>query len=135
MGIVSITPRVDYSQGNKWDVNLKTMDDLHKPALDGIGFQDLITDQMAWWDTKVDPANKVTFKSAGKVPAWINYQTNVIQIRGNFAIETQQMFMTLTRRYTPKFEDDGTVSIKDLTTYVDPSLFNHIFSYTKRDVS
>ena len=51
MGIVSLTPRIDYSQGNKWDTNLKTMDDFHKPALDEIGFQDLITDQMAWWDT------------------------------------------------------------------------------------
>jgi hypothetical protein len=31
MGIVSLTPRIDYSQGNKWDTNLKTMDDFHKP--------------------------------------------------------------------------------------------------------
>ena len=27
IGIVSLTPRIDYSQGNKWDVNLKTMND------------------------------------------------------------------------------------------------------------
>ena len=32
MGIVSITPRIDYSQGNDWTVNLQTMDDLHKPS-------------------------------------------------------------------------------------------------------
>lgn len=51
MGIVSITPRICYSQGNEWDVDLVTMDDFHKPALDGIGFQDLITERMAWWDT------------------------------------------------------------------------------------
>ena len=36
IGIVSITPRIDYSQGNQWDTELKTMDDLHKPALGGI---------------------------------------------------------------------------------------------------
>ena len=54
IGLVSLTPRIDYSQGNKWDVNLKTMNDLHKPALDAIGYQDLITDQMAWFDTKVN---------------------------------------------------------------------------------
>src|SRR5690606_13889217 len=80
MGIVSLTPRIDYSQGNKWDVNLKTMDDFHKPALDEIGFQELITDQMAWWDTKIiymdnigNPLEKPTplFKSAGKQPAWL----------------------------------------------------------------
>ena len=34
-------------------MNLKTIDDLHKPALDGIGFQELITEQMAWWDTNI----------------------------------------------------------------------------------
>ena len=78
MGIISLTPRVDYSQGNKWDMNLKTMDDLHKPQLDEIGFQDLITDQMAWWDTRYqgDP-NALLYRSAGKQPAWINYMINV----------------------------------------------------------
>ena len=40
MCICSVTPRIDYSQGNTWDTTLKTMDDLHKPALDGIGYQD-----------------------------------------------------------------------------------------------
>ena len=53
MGIVSITPRIDYSQGNSWDTTLQTMNDFHKPALDEIGFQDLITDQMAFWDTGI----------------------------------------------------------------------------------
>ena len=41
IGIVSLTPRIDYSQGNDWAADLKTMDDLHKPSLDEIGFQDL----------------------------------------------------------------------------------------------
>ena len=40
MGIISLTPRIDYSQGNKWDVTLDTMDDLHKPSLDEIGFRE-----------------------------------------------------------------------------------------------
>ena len=43
MGIFSLTPRIDYSQGNKWDMLLETLDDLHKPQLDAIGFQDLVT--------------------------------------------------------------------------------------------
>jgi hypothetical protein len=123
MGIISLTPRVDYSQGNKWDVNLKTMDDFHKPALDEIGFQDLITEQMAWFDTNINDENALTFKSAGKQPAWINYMTNVNQVRGNFAVELEQMWMTLNRRY----ENDGG-NIKDLTTYIDPSKYNHIFA-------
>jgi len=128
MGIISLTPRVDYSQGNKWDTNLKTMDDFHKPALDEIGFQDLITDQMAWFDTRIDRDRVVTYKSAGKQPAWINYMTNVNQVRGNFAEKGEQMFMTLNRRY-----DQTEEGIGDLTTYVDPSKFNHIFADTRLD--
>lgn len=134
MGLVSITPRIDYSQGNKWDTNLQTLDDLHKPDLDQIGFQDLITDEMAWFDTEIDTANgdKVNYKSVGKVPAWLNYMTAVNQTRGNFAETNKEMFMTLNRRY----EATGTVGaegIKDITTYIDPSKFNHIFADTNLD--
>ena len=39
----SHTPRIDYSQGNKWWTRLESMDDFHKPTLDAIGFQELIT--------------------------------------------------------------------------------------------
>ena len=129
MGIISLTPRIDYSQGNKWDTNLKTMDDFHKPALDEIGFQELITDQQAWWDTDIDMSGvpSVEFKSAGKQPAWINYMTNVNVCRGNFANQ-EQMYMTLNRRYE---QDQG--GIKDLTTYIDPKKFNNIFADTRLD--
>lgn len=134
MGLISITPRIDYSQGNKWDTNLKTMDDFHKPQLDGIGFQELITDQMAWWDTEL-PSNTAepVFKSAGKQPAWINYMTNVNQVRGTFADE-QGMWMTLNRRYEPDWDYyTNSTTIKDLTTYIDPVKYNHIFADPRRD--
>lgn len=131
MGIVSITPRIDYSQGNKWDMNLKTMDDFHKPALDEIGFQDLITDQMAWWDTNIN-ASGPQYNSAGKQPAWLNYMTNVNRTYGNFAIADNEMFMTLNRRYEYS-SGVGTAGIKDLTTYIDPSKFNFIFANTAID--
>lgn len=135
MGIVSLTPRIDYSQGNKWDTNLKTYADFHAPALDEIGFQDLITDQMAWWNTTWEEENNaITFLSAGKQPAWINYMTNVNVTRGNFAKQSEQMFMTLNRRYehgTPN--STGGVFIKDLTTYIDPSKYNNIFADTRLD--
>lgn len=136
MGIYSLTPRVDYSQGNEWDTNLKNMDELHKPALDEIGFQDLITDQMAWWDTLISGSN-VNFRSAGKQPAWINYMTNTNKVKGNFAVKNDQMWMTLNRRYEPRFlveeNDRLEIEIKDLTTYIDPVKFNHIFANTRRD--
>ena len=125
IGLVSLTPRIDYSQGNKWDTNLKTMNDLHKPALDAIGYQDLITDQMAWFDTTIDNAGNVGYSTAGKQPAWINYMTNVNQTRGSFAEDGNSMFMTLNRRY-----DQGSSGIEDLTTYVDPSKYNEIFAQT-----
>lgn len=129
IGIVSLTPRIDYSQGNKWDVNLKSMNDFHKPALDAIGYQDLITDQMAWQDTVVEDDGGLTFSSAGKQPAWINYMTNVNRVYGNFAIQEQEMYMTLNRRY----EIDPTTGITDLTTYIDPSKYNNIFAQTSLD--
>lgn len=133
MGIASLTPRIDYSQGNKWDVNLKTLDDLHKPDLDQIGFQDLITDEMAWFDTEIDTDSndKVDYKSVGKVPAWLNYMTAVNQVRGNFAEQYKEMFMTLNRKY--EGSTSGTVGIKDITTYIDPAKYNHIFADTSLD--
>lgn len=129
IGIISLTPRIDYSQGNDWDMKLSTMNDLHKPALDQIGFQDLTTDKMAFWERWGTSATPVLY-SAGKQPAWIDYMTNYNRCYGNFANPDDQMFMTLNRRY----EIDGaTYRIKDLTTYIDPKKFNYIFADTQRD--
>lgn len=129
MGIVSITPRIDYSQGNKWDMNIKNWSQLHAPALDAIGFEDLITDQMAWFDTTISSGNVVNFNSAGKQPAWINYMTNVNRVYGHFAEKNNAMYMTLNRRY----EIGELGGIDDLTTYVDPTKYNHIFADTRLD--
>ena len=126
LGIVSITPRIDYSQGNQWDGDLKNMDEFHKPELDAIGFQDLLTDQMAWFDTKTSSQGTVSYKSAGKQPAWINYMTAVNKCYGNFAEENKEMYMTLNRRY--EYKGGVNRGIKDLTTYIDPSKFNFIFA-------
>lgn len=126
IGLVSITPRVDYSQGNRWDTRLKTMDDFHKPNLDGIGFQDLITEQMAWWDTMGETDENEVLKSAGKQPAWLNYMTNYNRVHGHFADASKEMYMTLNRRYT--YERGK--GIKDLTTYIDCSKFNYAFAVT-----
>ncbi|AXH73657.1 MAG: major capsid protein [Microviridae sp.] len=130
MGIVSITPRIDYSQGNEWDINLKTMDDFHKPALDGIGFQDLITEQLLWSDTEI--AANLTMKqfSLGKQPAWINYMTSVNKTFGSFAEPENSMFMTLNRRYDKAEVAGQGGKLKDGTTYIDPTKFNNIFAET-----
>ena len=57
MGLMAITPMIDYSQGNDFDLNLQTIDDLHKPALDGIGYQDLVQEQMAGETSVYDGAS------------------------------------------------------------------------------
>lgn len=134
IGIISLTPRIDYSQGNKWDTSLGSLDDLHKPALDQLGFQDLITEQMAWFGTYFEnyPGQEGwKTRSAGKQPSWVNYMTNVNQVRGNFAKRNNEMFMTLNRDYEPNPSER--YDIKDLTTYIDPKKFNHIFAETARD--
>lgn len=130
MGIVSLTPRIEYSQGNEWHVNLKTYDDFHKPALDGIGYQDLITEQLLWSDSVLNSVDSsLTRNSLGKQPAWINYMTAVNKVYGGFAEENNSMFMTLNRRYEKN--SDGT--IKDATTYIDPTKYNQIFAQTELD--
>lgn len=128
IGLISLTPRVDYSQGNDWDMYaLETMADLHVPMLDEIGFQDLIAEQQAYWSTKWNGTTWVQ-QAAGKQPAWINYMTSVNKVLGNFAIPTNEMFMTLNRRY--EYSDAG---ITDLTSYIDPAKFNFIFAQTSID--
>ena len=129
IGIVSITPRIDYSQGNSWQTQVLTLDNFHKPALDQIGFQDLITEQMAWWDTKWNGTTFAT-RSAGKQPAWVNYMTNVNRTYGNFAVQNNEMFMTLNRRYQM---NGANGLIADLTTYIDPTHYNFIFAETNLD--
>lgn len=121
IGITSITPRLDYTQGNQWDVNLKTIDDFHKPALDGIGFQDLSAELLDARTTSL--TNNIAVQQfIGKQPAWIDYMTNINKAYGNF--RTNENFMILSRQY----EVDNAGNIQNLTTYIDPSLYNGIFA-------
>ena len=95
MCICSITPRIDYGQGNTWDTYLKTMNDWHKPALDGIGYQDSLNGERAWWTDYIAESNSLKKTAAGKTVAWINYMTNVNRTFGNFAPEMPESFMVL----------------------------------------
>ena len=134
MGIVSITPRIDYSQGNDWSVNLLTLDDLHKPQLDEIGFQDLLCDLMSASTTQTDVDFKPEFTAIGKVSAWLNYMTNFNKVYGNFADPRSEMFMTLNRRYEHYYDDAAKrFEILDQTTYIDPEKYNYIFAQTELD--
>lgn len=132
IGIASLTPRVDYTQGNEFYMtDLMTMDDFHKPALDGIGFQNLIGERMAFFDTAIiNNSQAVSTRSiVGKVPAWLEYMTAIDKAFGDFAELDGKGFMVLNRNY--EVADNGT--IKDATTYVDPKKYNYAFAYTELD--
>lgn len=135
MGIMSITPNIDYSQGNWWFNKLQNNDQLHKPEFDQIGFQQLISDQFAGFDTAVDG----TQTSAGwgiplsyaMQPAWEHYMTAINQAYGDFADEDKAMWMTLNRRYEAKYDTQGNYQkVKDFTAYIDPTKFNYAFADT-----
>lgn len=114
--ITSITPRVDYFQGNEWDNYLLTLDDLHKPQLDGIGFQDRLYRHL-----NANTTYAISSKSIGKQPAWIEYMTNVNKTYGNFALVENEGWMCLNRIFG---------DISTYTTYIFPHLYNNIFADT-----
>lgn len=115
IGMASITPRVDYSQGNDWDNDLDTLDDLHKPQLDGIGYQDLM---QKWMHGE---ANRDA--ALGKTVAWINYMTNFNKTFGNFAAGENEAYMVLNRTY-----DVSNGEITNATTYINPKEFTGTFA-------
>lgn len=131
MGIVSITPRLTYSQGNKWYNELQTMDDFHKPEFDAIAYQDLLIEEAAAWSTKVNTDGTLTKYSGGKQTSWIEYQTNVPETYGGFADQNKLMFMVNDRQYEPS--DVNQSGVIDWSTYIDPSKFNYCFADTTLD--
>lgn len=116
LGIASITPLVDYSQGNDWDNWLETMDDLHKPQLDGIGYQDLM-------QNKMNGLAKPTL-AIGKQPAWLDYMTNFNKTFADFAAGEQESYMVLNRIY----DVDNEGKITNATTYINPKDYTYIFA-------
>lgn len=127
MALGSITPRVDYSQGNKWWTRLETMDDFHKPTLDAIGFQELITEEAAAWNTELEDDYTPIYQSLGKQPSWIEYTTDVNETYGEFAAGMPLAFMCLNRVYEEN--EDGTIG--NASTYIDPTIYNSIFAESR----
>lgn len=130
MVIGKITPRIVYNQGVDWVANLKTLEDLHKPAFDKIGYQNLITDTMAGFETRIKADGSLITYSAGKQPAWQWYRTDFDDALGNMAYSED--YKVFGRNY----EAEGTTGnwrIKDLTTYIDPRKFNDVFAIQSLD--
>lgn len=127
MALGSITPRIDYSQGNKWWTRLQNMDDFHKPTLDAIGFQELIAEEAAAWSTETTEDYTHTYQSLGKQPSWIEYTTDVNETYGEFAAGMPLAFMCLNRVY----EQGINRTIKNASTYIDPTIYNNIFAESR----
>lgn len=125
----SIVPRVDYSQGNKWWTRIDTMNDFHKPNLDQIGFQELLSQEMNGRAWQINTNYKTTDFSVGKQPAWTEYTTTVNETYGDFATGEPLEYMAFNRVYNvindPK--------LKDATTYIDPQIFNKAFANSNLD--
>lgn len=127
MAVGSITPRVDYSQGNKWWTRLQNMDDFHKPTLDAIGFQELVAEEAAAWSTETTENYTHTYQSLGKQPSWIEYTTDVNETYGEFAAGMPLAFMCLNRIY----EQGINRTITNASTYIDPTIYNNIFAESR----
>lgn len=126
MGIASITPRLDYNAQNKFFMtDILDMDDLHKPSLDGIGFEDLLEERACWCGTYNDGIPQHTVRhSVGKIPAWLSYMTAVDEVHGDFADYRKLGWMCNIRRYDI---DENNATIKDFSTYIDPRKYNECF--------
>lgn len=129
MVIGSIVPRVDYGQGNEWYTRLENIDQIHKPDLDAIAFQDLLTDEFAGADTKIVTSAESTigtleYHGVGKQVSWQQYMTETNHSYGGFAPGRELDFMVLNRTY----HYDGQNDVQDATTYIDPRIFNHVFA-------
>lgn len=127
MALGSITPRIDYSQGNKWWTRLESMDDFHKPTLDAIGFQELIAEEAAAWSTELTGNYEHVYQSLGKQPSWIEYTTDVNETYGEFAAGMPLAFMCLNRVY----EESTNGTISNPSTYIDPTIYNNIFAESR----
>lgn len=127
MALGSITPRIDYSQGNKWWTRLQNMDDFHKPTLDAIGFQELIAEEAAAWSTEAIGNHELKYQSLGKQPSWIEYTTDVNETYGEFAAGMPLAFMCLNRVY----EENTDHTISNASTYIDPTIYNNIFAESR----
>jgi len=149
MTIFSISPYVDYSQGMSWYLRMTSLGDIHVPVLDGIGFQDLISDDLTTAYTvapqttvgNIDNDYHYGYYGIGKQPAFIEWMTNENRVYGDFADPDRLMYMTLCRRFTNWSvnlgnwigSDDSEPSYSaevNFSTYIDPRDWNYCFADT-----
>jgi len=149
MTIFSISPYVDYSQGMSWYLRMTSLGDIHVPVLDGIGFQDLISDDLTTAYTvtpqttvgNIDNDYHYGYYGIGKQPAFIEWMTNENRVYGDFADPDRLMYMTLCRRFADWSVDLGNwigssnatpaySAEVNFSSYIDPRDWNYCFADT-----
>lgn len=125
MVMMSIVPQVDYYQGIPKCMLKETFDDIFKPALDNIGYQDLfefevsaLNDHNSWLmetsDTPGTSAPVPAFKpnytgdqykadratAIGKQPAWLEYKTALNRVHGDF-VDSLRYWTNARQMFTP----------------------------------
>lgn len=127
MGIFSIIPRVSYYQGTRHWLRWSKISDRHVPAMDGIGFQDLLVDDFYSYGSERNALNpfKPTSGSVGKQPAWVEYMTRVNELHGGFA--KRDIYMPLV--YARRFGTSETPALGlTYSTYINPVGYNYPFA-------
>lgn len=129
MVINSFTPRTTYCANEAWFNDLESMDDLHKPDLDGIAFQNLPGHWFAAWADTVQEDGTIKHQVIGKQPSWIEYTTAVNETHGSFVAGGELEHMVLNRSYQSSGGNSN--QIGNATSYIDPVEFNVVFADQK----
>ncbi|WGL31032.1 major capsid protein [Dipodfec virus UOA04_Rod_661] len=129
MVLVSFTPRLTYPANNGWWTKLQTMDDFHKPDLDGIAFQNLTDGQLMGIGDVINGDGSERHMVIGKQTSWVEYTTAVNETHGDFVPGKGLQHMVFNRRYRTK--DETSHHVANYTTYIDPTEFDIPFADTR----
>lgn len=129
MGIMSIVPEVDYSQGIERTVRYTMFGDIFTPAMSKLGFANMERSEFcAILPTDSSPAVGVV---AGRNVHWYEYMTDVNRTYGAFSVGRSLEHWTLNRQYLRDVTvDAGNEQIVfDPTTYIIPFDWQYMFAY------
>ena len=143
MGIASIIPIPDYTQGSHIMYRKLNFGDLYTPSLDRIGFQARLESELCLnpqrdaagiggiepWTPTSNPFTRSPFYQ----PAWTEYMTRVNEAHGDFANPDKLRYWILARSFMkPTYPNNETSAARvfDYTSYIDPVEYNDCFADT-----
>lgn len=143
IGLASIIPIPDYSEGVHIMYNKTNFGDLYTPSLDRIGFQARLESELCVnprreaagiggiepWTPTSNPFTRGAFYQ----PAWTEYMTRLNEIHGDFANPSKLKYWVLARSFLkPTYPNSSSspVRVFNCTSYIDPSEYNDCFADT-----